>query len=256
VPGREADGLPRGEPPLVCRGEPPRSMRRSAVSASTFATCVNTLNSHVGSVILVDRRRFEVAGDHKVHRIATMCRLATPVGLLIFKSATVRRLSLRFLEYRVPRRSTGRSPAHRALPGHRRVHRHQRGFSHRRRTDRPSGPPAMPNHPRMVRERFTLSGRYIRQGCPRAPAPGDVRDPARRQPRANDEFLLDVCWNHGCNPMQSSMRVGPSRRPSAVRSSRESTSFGMRASPILLAECRHGEPRQVSRDHDRVATAG
>ena len=35
--------------------------------------------------------------DNKVHRIATMCRLAIPVGPLIFKSATVRRLSLRFL---------------------------------------------------------------------------------------------------------------------------------------------------------------
>jgi pimeloyl-ACP methyl ester carboxylesterase len=35
--------------------------------------------------------------DKKVLRSATMSRLATPVGPLIFKSATVRRLSLRFL---------------------------------------------------------------------------------------------------------------------------------------------------------------
>ena len=35
--------------------------------------------------------------DNKVRRIAMMCRLAIPVGPLIFKSATVRRLSLRFL---------------------------------------------------------------------------------------------------------------------------------------------------------------
>jgi len=35
--------------------------------------------------------------DNKVRRAATMCRLALPVGPLIFKSATVRRLSLRFL---------------------------------------------------------------------------------------------------------------------------------------------------------------
>ena len=34
---------------------------------------------------------------NNVHRIATTCRLAIPVGPLIFKSATVRRLSLRFL---------------------------------------------------------------------------------------------------------------------------------------------------------------
>jgi len=35
--------------------------------------------------------------DKNVHRIATMSRLSIPVGPLIFKSATVRRLSLRFL---------------------------------------------------------------------------------------------------------------------------------------------------------------
>jgi pimeloyl-ACP methyl ester carboxylesterase len=34
---------------------------------------------------------------NKVRRIATMCRAAIPVGPLMFKSATVRRLSLRFL---------------------------------------------------------------------------------------------------------------------------------------------------------------
>jgi pimeloyl-ACP methyl ester carboxylesterase len=34
---------------------------------------------------------------NKVHRIATVCRLAVPVGPVIFKPAAVRRLSLRFL---------------------------------------------------------------------------------------------------------------------------------------------------------------
>jgi pimeloyl-ACP methyl ester carboxylesterase len=112
---------------------------------------------------------------NKIHRIAATCRLTRPVAPVIFRSAIVRRLSFRSINgaYRADRVAAARAvEAVEDTVGC--TVTVDEVFSTDEDQIAPAGPPAMPAHPRMVGERFTVSGRHIRKGCPRAPTPGDV----------------------------------------------------------------------------------